>query len=197
MKDLLIPDEWQSLPALLRQILGIVGKTSHAYLKMLVGFALPFAAGSALGLYAIPMTPSTSEALIRGVLSFAGLLSGFMVTLMLFTGRTEKTDSLSLEAAREYRDKVIYLLWSQTQTLVFSLTTALMSVLWMLAESRSNSLMLEILTVGLFGFLAVALVRTVLLPLQIFDLHQFALNMMVSEKADALRKTIAEQKDED
>lgn len=180
VRDLLIPDEWQSLPALARDLSKTVCATSHAFLKQVVGFALPFSMGMVLGYHVAPLSPESGAALVRGLLSFSGLLSGFMVTLMLFTGRTEKAESLSLEAAKTYREKVIYLLWSQTQTLAFGLLTALLSIAWMVTD---DTVILHAgITIALFGFFGVAVTRLVLLPFQIFDLHQFALDQMVEEK---------------
>ncbi len=182
MRDIFVPDEWQTIPELARQISAIVGQTSHAKFKQIVGFLAPFLVGASLAYISTPLDLAAGAVVVRGALTLSGVLAGFMVTLMLFTGRAEKTDSLSLEAAQEYRGKVFYLLWSQTQTLVLSVITAMLALLWLFVAGTKVNFLIDGVTVALFGFLCVSFLRVFLLPFQIFDMHKFALDRMVDEK---------------
>lgn len=197
LKDLLIPDEWQSAPALIRSMVSVVGETSHAVTKHIAGMLLPFFLGFLIGSYLPLIDTVEAGKLVRGILTVAGILAGFMVTLMVFTGRTEKTDLLDYESAKKYRNKVIYLLWSQTLTLFANVATVIAAIIWFYVTTIcDDSQVLVTLTSTLFGFLAIALSRSILLPLQIFELHQFTLDFMVEEKLDKLRKIVKEQDDD-
>ncbi len=45
------------------------------------------------------------------------------------------------------------------------------------------------------GVLLLALIRTLLLPFQIYEIHEFELDSMVDEKKDNIRKALREQYD--
>jgi hypothetical protein len=117
------------------------------------------------------------------ILTVSGVLAGFVVTMMLFTGKVDGAQSLNLEQAVDYRRKVVYLLWSQITSLGCYLLTIVASILWLaFKEIESLSSGLPFISAVMIGFVSVSLARTFLLPYQIFELHNFSLNSLVEKK---------------
>ncbi|MEP9827821.1 hypothetical protein, partial [Staphylococcus aureus] len=74
---------------------------------------------------------NTLFALLAGVIALGSLLAGFMVTLMLFTGRIENANALTLEELTAYTDRIKFLLSSQAQTLFASVLSAAFAIAWL------------------------------------------------------------------
>ncbi|MFC0156314.1 hypothetical protein ACFFJ4_22905 [Xanthomonas dyei] len=94
IKDWLVLDEVQSATSAGTNLVSVASRTSHFWLKQFLGFIVPFATGTAASLLIVDaiIKPSQAQSLkevIVGILTFVSVLAGFMVTLMLFTGRTD------------------------------------------------------------------------------------------------------------
>ncbi len=190
----LLPDEWEHGWISAGNLIRHARKTSAFAMKQVVGFALPFAVG---GWFAaarvVDLSHADSESLMRGLLTFVAIVTGFMVTLLLFTGKGEQTSVLSSEEMVTYGELARYLIFSQVLTLFVHILSAALIVAWFAVGSLSS--LHWWLTLAAFGCFGVSITRTLLLPLQIFDLHDFALLAMVRAKRDAERKSHQEMVD--
>lgn len=158
-----------------RQATGVGSRT-------LFGLVLPVAVGVGLSYLAQPLGTVVNEAklepVVRSVLTVAGILCGFLIALMIFTGKAENTQSLSLEQMRDYVGKAKYLLFAQTLTLFNHLVVVLFCLAWQFAPESASEPILRLL----FGFLVLSFLRTAILPFQIFELHEAGLDGLIEQK---------------
>jgi len=194
----LIPDEWRSAGSTYAEAWRVVRGTHRAAFRHVLGFLLPFGVGGLVGAwtatYLIAIEGDGALHVARGVLTFAGVLTGFMFTVILFTGRVDQVYSLTYEQARDYRAKVIYLVWSQIVTLTNHLLTAISALALLIALSIGvSSTVIWFLCVMTSAFFAVSFLRTLLLPWQVFEIHQFGLDRLVDHKEDEINKPIRER----
>jgi hypothetical protein len=194
-----LPAEWRSAWQTLSTMNRVAGPVGPAFARSLLGFVLPFAAGSLPALWFMPKLVAVADkevsiAVIAGVLAFGGLLVGFIATLMLFTGRLEHAAALTLEQIHAFAERLKYLLASQAMTLFCALVLSLLCVLWMGAVALGvSALGPTTLGVVLAGFASVSFCRMWLLPIQIFELHEAWLDLQI---ADKIRETRARYDEE-
>jgi hypothetical protein len=200
IKDWIVPDEVQSASNAAANLFSVASRTSHFWLKQFVGLAVPFGLGLALAALVVnrllkPEEMEDFKQVMVGMLTFVSVLAGFMVTLMLFTGRTDGTKLLSARQARPYVDKVTYLLFAQAVTLALHIGCAAACLVWMLldaigAASEAVTWMFYLA----FGLLVGSMARSLLLPLQIYELHQFEFEAFLDEKNKEQDRRLAEER---
>lgn len=178
-KYILIPDDWLSAARAAHDMGRVVRNTSYATTRRVIGFGLPMLIGVVIG---IIFHAKISSNISESVLTLSGVLAGFVVTQMLFTGRVAGAELLGFEDVKEYAEKIIYLLWSQVLTLMVYLATALVALGHMTVDDKTPEVIGLMLSALLIGFLSVAIIRTVLLPYQIYEIHRFSLNALIHEK---------------
>lgn len=194
LRDLLVPDEIQSAGRAARQMLSVVQKTSYFWAKHAFAAAVPFLVGGLIGYFlSCAATDQTQlegvRQVVTGILTFVAVLAGFMVTLMLFTGRTEGAKSLSVDDAPIYVEKVTYLLFSQALTLAIHLFCGLFCIAWLMLQSVDvDPVVSQVTLVVTFGLLALSMLRALLLPFQIYEVHHFELDSVVVEKREQFRR---------
>lgn len=148
-------------------------------------FALGAIPGALCTESALKLSEGASAAVFGGLLAFSGVLAGFLVTLMLFAGRLGTTQSLSLEAVRKYGSRLRYLLVSQAVTLVYVMCLAVLSVCYLVVSFSGALVVIHSLLLALLGGCFVSGVgRSVLLPIQIFELHDAYLSDELAAKAN-------------
>ncbi len=126
---------------------------------------------------------NTLFALLAGVIALGSLLAGFMVTLMLFTGRIEQASALTLEELQAYARRIKFLLSSQAQTLFAAVLSAVFAIVWLCFFALSLDVAAQrIVGAVCFGFTAVALLRCILVPLQIYEIHEATLDDAVADR---------------
>ena len=149
---------------------------------------IPLAVGGWIGwcitpAFTVAQRENTLFALLAGVIALGSLLAGFMVTLMLFTGRIENSNVLSLEELEAYTDRIKFLLSSQAQTLFASVLSAAFAITWLCFYAlQLDEIAQRIAGTGCFGFTFVALLRCVLVPLQIYEIHEAALDDAIADR---------------
>lgn len=189
MPDLL-PEEWRTAAETLSAMNRVAGPLSRSYPRSLVAFVVPFACGAAPASLFMPSLAASADAtvpmsIMAGILAFGGLLVGFVVTLMLFTGRLENPSRLSFEQAEAYVGRIKYLLASQAMTLFAALMLSLLAVVWMvLFAMKVAPASMVVVGIVLCGFGGVCLMRMFLLPMQIFELHEEALDDAIERAAE-------------
>lgn len=191
-RDWVVPDEWQTAGAVLSEVVRSASRTSHFWLKQAVGFGLPFAVGSALCYLALNsggvlLTASPHVArLASAVIAFAAIVSGFMITLMLFTGKVDGHNDVAAERVHEFKAKVCYLLLVQGLSVLAHVLTALSAVTWLILHTvGTDEPHLRYVMMVMCGMAMISVTRTILVPLQIFELHAFTLDAMVRTKIEA------------
>jgi hypothetical protein len=186
----MLPDEWFTAISSLRAMNHVAGPLSKSFPRSLLGFTLAFTFGGVPACFFMPTLSATGDSqvalgIMAAVLAFGGLLVGFVVTLMLFTGRLENTARLSYEQVVAYVARLKYLLASQAMTLFSALILSLLTMVWMVLYGiKAPALSMVIVGVTLFGFAGVCLVRVFLLPMQIFELHEESLDSAVEAKLE-------------
>jgi len=145
-----------------------------------VALWLPFLIGAVIAALVVPLLdgadPTAAMSIMGALVAFGGLLVGFVVTLMLFTGHSIDFETLTYEQVDAYTRRIKYLLVSQAVTLLSALMLAVLAVVWMTLYAIGASLA-AMYGVGaaLGGFGMLCLVRMVWLPVQVFELHEAGL----------------------
>ncbi|GLQ98291.1 hypothetical protein GCM10007863_27110 [Dyella mobilis] len=182
-----MPFDWQTASDTLRAMRDDAGPIGDDYPRSFIGIALPFFMGAIPGWFSMHGLLKADVAipvgLIGAILAFAGLLVGFLATMMLFTGRIDDTPDATYEVVSAHVTRVKYLLISQGVTLLISLCMALVAMAWMLLYAvKANEFVLTTIGSILCGFAMLCLVRSLLLPLQIYELHENWLGALLHRK---------------
>ncbi len=195
-----LPDDLMSGLSVLRDFAGIEaggGGRSRAWL----GALLPLFAGAALGYLLLPplLAASAKEALfaiLAGVMAVGALVAGFMLTMMLSSGRIERAESLTYEVVQAYARRLKWLMLSQAVTLVAAMLLTLVALVWLIGAALDwpveGQRVLGALAAGL-GLLST--IRCLLIPLQIFEIHQAALDDTVSQRLQETREKFSRGKE--
>ncbi|UYZ82954.1 hypothetical protein MTZ49_10065 [Entomomonas sp. E2T0] len=189
IKDYIIPDEIQSAVTSGKTMFNIAKKTSHFWLKQSIALILPIIIGCVIGWIITYNLKSTQYEDINNIISIIitilTVLSGFMVTLMLFTGRTSGAKTLTVDQISLYINKVSYLFFSQTLTLFIHIVCIILCLIWFIfQETTTNPTILNISLITCIGFFNLSLLRILILPFQIYEIHYFELISMEDEKLD-------------
>jgi len=158
------------------------------------GFSIPSGIGLAIAWWLLPAALTQTDkasmlAVAAGVLAFAAILVGFVVTLMLFTGRIELPSSAQVEVVAGFADRTRYLLYSQAVTLfAATILSALVILFCIMVAAGSERLSLLCIGLAIGGFTSMCLFRACLLPLQIYEIHVAGLQMLIDKAQDELSK---------
>lgn len=189
LRDWVVPDEIQSAKHAASELVKVASKTSHFWLKQFVASVLPLVAGGVtaylvLSKASVQSSPEGLDSVVSSILTLASVLAGFMVTLMLFTGRTTGTSSLTVDQLPRYIDKITYLIFSQAFTLFILIFTSMLCIMWMVISSETTAWSPYIIIFGavISGFIVLSLLRVILLPFQIYEVHRFELDSIYEEK---------------
>jgi len=199
VRDWLLPDEVQSAATAGAEMLRVVTQTSNFWIKQTVAAVVPISLGAALGYWLSEGGAQGAQAvalkdIMTGIMTFISVLAGFMVTLMLFTGRSGGAKLLSVDQAPLYVEKITYLLFSQAVTLAVHIVCILACLIWLIVQSHGQAMVLgQWLFVISIGLLILSMFRTLLLPFQIYEVHHFELTAMVEEKNEEFRKALRER----
>lgn len=197
-KDYLIPDEIQSAQAAASDMLAVATKTSHFWFKQLFAMLLPICLGALCGWLLVnyagtsePKDGGIFKDIVIAAMTLASVLAGFMVTLMLFTGRTSGASEVSVDDTQDYIAKICYLLFSQALTLIIHVCSVVFGLAWLALFSVSAATIItDIIFCVTLGFMCLSLARTLLLPFQIYEVHHFELKAMADAKNAAFMKSL-------
>ena len=185
-----IPEEWTTSWTSLRAM-GELTSGRGFSIRHSIWFLIIFAVGAIGGWMVGPaFVLSSSEgvlfALLAGIIALGGLISGFMVTLMLFSGRLENVDGYTLEELQDASLRLKLLLASQAQTLFAGVIGVVFAVVWLCFHALNFDLASQRIAAAFcFAFMLVSVVRFILVPLQIFEIHEAGLDGAVEAKRKA------------
>lgn len=180
-----LPDEVQSAISTLKLSLASAMPTREALVRSVAFYAWLFCVGSWLGLasWGLGILSLSQSDFWRSAMTVLSVLTGFMITTMLFTGKADASKSLTFEQLKSFCSKSNYLLVSQFTTLLNHIFCIIM--IWLstaAAQFSGVNIWCDSLLPPLFGFLAVSLLRSVLVPIQIIELHRFTHAALLNEK---------------
>lgn len=192
----MLPHEWKSVWITLSALHADVAEHGDKATSFVFGLIFPFAIGAAISAFLLPSTltdvPNDKETIVSaasGILAFTGILVGFLVTLILFTGRFSYPEDTMLEELQFYVDRTKYLLYSQSVTIFAAIiTTALVFIWCILVAGEAENISLLVLGHTIGGFTSICLFRTLLLPLQIYEMHVSWMEAMLESRRKAIEK---------
>lgn len=172
-----VPEEWIAWWLSLRVLSRSATNNQVSARKHIAGWIVPIGVGFLVGLVCLD---GASNGVVGALLTVFTVIGGFVVTLMLFSGRLPGAESLTFEQAdRFYVPKVYYLLLSQTITFFSSLVAVILAIAWFLV---ADGLLRDVFFVTLTSMAAFGITRAALLPAQIFELHHFSLRSLLEAK---------------
>jgi hypothetical protein len=171
-----LPDSWTSSWHAMRDMRRIARQSDHSGLKLAMS-ATPFLGGfvASLGFLDGPLPAD----FLTAVIAVAGILAGFLMSLMLASGKPPALH-VDVHAARAIRTRIIYLLWDHTVTLSIFILTLLSACVLLAIPGGTSLATARIVTAICIGLLSAGLFRSLcLLPYQIYELHKFQLDVFV------------------
>jgi hypothetical protein len=179
----LLPEEVRNVQVVNNE-LADVARSAQSNSVYLIFNSVVFIIGSCLSLFG---TDFIDEGLLNAVIAFSGLIFGFVITAMLFSGRGQYLGKLTYEQTLRYVLKVKYILLSQINTLFAFLMCLAFCLLTMVAIKVKTSLDKDAAAFFAAGFFFLGCYRTLILPFQIYDIHSFALNNLIEDSAEEVR----------
>ena len=175
----LVPEEVRTAK-LVSDELGEVSRATASNSTYIVWNFCVFLFGCIVGFVGAPYA---DDNLLNGLIMFDGVVVGFVITAMLFSGRSQYLTKMSHEQTLLYAQKTKYMLMSQINTLFSFLMCLLFSVLSM-AAIKTGFMDRAIVFVLCLGYFSLGCYRIMLLPFQIYDVHSFALDNLVSDSSE-------------
>lgn len=135
------------------------------------------------------LSKGSQDKILDSMLSFCAIIIGFVITAMLFSGRSQAADKLRLDQVKIYVVKTKYILLSQTQTLIAFLLCVFFCLLAIIVKNSKLSSVdgLVMFSVAM-AYFSLGVYRVVFLPFQIYDVHSFSLDSLLIEKDEQARK---------
>jgi hypothetical protein len=159
--------------------------TRDARMGRVLLYLVLLAIGTSLGavLVSFEIVSPAEKDFWRAALTAVSVLSGFMITTMVFTGKIDAAKSLSLSELRDVASKVNYLLLYQIGTLANHLACLSLMLLVPAVTAKWPTVgpSVAILCLGLFF---VSIVRSIFIPIQIIELHRFTHAALLRDKRD-------------
>lgn len=180
----LIPEEIHNALEANRE-LGDIAHQAENHIAFIVLNFVVMASGYAIGLL---IHQAIDADVIGSILTFCGVIIGFVITSMLFSGKSEYVERLTLEQTKKYCLKTKYMLLSQSNTLfayIFCsifLVVSLILIKLSLGSYAAYTIALSISYLSLGGY------RTLVLPYQIYEVHAFALESIASDARDRAKR---------
>ena len=192
----MLPHDWKSAWSTFSALHADVAEHGERAASFLVSFFLPFLVGVVVSILILPPAlvdvsrdKETIVSLASGVLAFTGILVGFLVTLILFTGRLSYPKKTGIEELQFYVDRTRYMLYSQIVTLFSAIITTALVLIWsVLVAGNFNISSILIMGHCASGFFSVCLIRSILLPLQIYEMHVSWMNALMAARRDEIEK---------
>lgn len=192
IKGVLWPDEWLSAIEAGQDLLSASRETAHSYVKTLIAILLPILIGGAgfylVELYVFNVAGLITDDVVRALMTVVAILAGFMITTILFTGRPNGLSALNSHELREVRGKISYLVFSQCLTLASHVVTAIVCIMVMAVYEDTP----RWAGAAIAGLLTNSLIRSAVLPLQIWEVHAFSLDVEISERIKQERAMISD-----
>lgn len=179
----LLPEEIRNAK-LANEDLTRTASISSNHFAFLIFNLITILAGGAVGFL---FREAIDQDILETIITFSGVIIGFVITAMLFSGRSAFAVGLNLQQVKIYRIKTKYMLLSQANTLfsfLFCLAFCMATLFAIKLNAQETS---HILLATAFAYLFLGGYRTLLLPYQIYEVHCFSLDNLVEETAETER----------
>jgi len=185
-----LPDEIDAAVRTIRSSMRDAAPTRRMRARYAAFYLFVFAIGSWIGTAVsyFGALSSTSSDFWRSALTALSILIGFMITTMLFTGKVE-SKSLTLEQLKGFCDKSTHLLISQFATLLTHIG-GVVAIATMTAIDSKHAYIADCAMPIIFGFLVTSLLRSVLVPIQIIELHRFTQEALLADKRAEIKNNL-------
>src|SRR3990167_330072 len=181
----LIPEEVRNVKLISNELKSVARSASSNTAYLGWNFII-LAFGAAFGFFGVSFV---DDNLLNATIAFSGIIIGFTITSMLFSGRSQYLTKMTYEQTALYAHKTRYMLMSQINTLFSFLMCLLFSILSMVAIK--SGLLEKLIIIPLAsGFLTLGCYRIMLLPFQIYEIHSFALDNLVAESGQEATEEI-------
>ena len=189
----LIPEEVRNAK-LIKDELGQVAASGSSNCAYLIWHLVILGIGGSLGYFGAPFI---DDNLLNAVIAFSGIIMGFVITAMLFSGRSQFLSKMSHEQTMLYAHKTRYMLMSQINTLFSFLMCLLFCILTMISIKVKSGIFSSTTLVALSAaFFGLGCYRILLLPFQIYDVHSFALNNLIADSEEKLKEEVNQTTEE-
>lgn len=176
----LIPEEVRNAK-LVSDELGEVARSGTSNTAYLCWNALVLVVGGVPGYFGASFV---DDNLLNAIIAFSGVIIGFVITAMLFSGRSQYLTKMTYEQTLLYAQKTRYMLMSQINTL-FSFLMCLLFCILTMVSSKSGFLHQPTAVAFSAGFFVLGCYRVLLLPFQIYDVHSFALDNLIADSNES------------
>ena len=179
----LVPEELRNAKKVNDSLASVAttSKSNRAYLLWNLSI---FMVGAGLGGY---FSKFVDDGFLNAIITFDGVIIGFVITAMLFSGRSQFVSRMTVEQTKIYSARTKYMLMSQINTLFAFLCCLGFSLLALLAAKTDLMLDRTVLVGMVSGYFVLGCYRMMLLPFQIYDIHAFALDNLVQDSVDDAR----------
>jgi len=182
ISDHVVPDDIVSAARTVRAAACDAAPVGAVWVRYLGFYGLLWLGGGALGYYLQRAGwISGSADGWRTVITLLTIVSGFMITTMLFTGKVEAAKSLDSLQLTRFARKSNHLLFSQWLTLINHICS--LGVVGALTGLHQSAPVAAYWLVPIaMAMLTLSFVRSMLIPLQIIELHRFVHAALIDEK---------------
>lgn len=187
-----LPEEITNLKLVIEQFVVISRTASNHRISLFVNIIF-LLGGSATGYF---LSVPAQDKILDSLVAFCGIMIGFVITAMLFSGKNQSADSLELDQAKLYALKTKFILLSQTQTLVAFIICVGFCLFAIISKTSQLSIFDNKIIFALaIGYFCLGLYRTLFLPFQIYDVHSFALDTLIKDKEKQATQKVATIRD--
>lgn len=179
----LLPEELRNVHLVNSELAG-VAQASHSNFAYLAFNVTIFLIGAFLSIF---LSSLVDEGLLNALISFSGVIMGFVIMSMFVSGRSPFAAKLTYEQTLLYVLKTKYILLSQISTLISLFLCVVFCFLAILSIKTKLPIDKGVVMFFVAGFFFLGCYRMLILPFQIYDIHSFALDNLVSESEDEVR----------
>ena len=178
------PEELQNVALVIGEF-AVISRVARNSFFSLVFNMFFWGAGFVVGYV---LSKGSQDKILDSMLSFCAIIIGFVITAMLFSGRSQAADKLRLDQVKIYVVKTKYILLSQTQTLVAFLLCVFFCLLAIIVKNSKLSSVDGLVMFSIaMAYFSLGVYRVVFLPFQIYDVHSFSLDSLLIEKDEQTR----------
>lgn len=185
LSDKFLPDDLLAAARTIKNAAREAAPSPGVWLRYSFFYGVVFALGCIAGmlLQRLGVISSTSADGWKMATTLLTIVTGFMITTMLFTGKVEAAKSLNSVQVEQFTQKSNHLLFSQWITLVNHIVS-LLGVAVILAIGDSQLSCAYWVVCGVVGLFFLSFLRSMLIPIQIIELHRFVHAALLREKQD-------------
>jgi len=183
LSDKLLPDDLLAAARTIRTAAKEAAPSTGIWLRYFLFYGAVFAVGALAGhfLQQLAIISAASEDGWKMATTLLTIVTGFMITTMLFTGKVEAAKSLNSVQIEKFTQKSNHLLFSQWITLINHIAS-LLGVAGILAIGSSQPRTGHVIVCLVMGLFFLSFLRSMLIPIQIIELHRFVHAALIREK---------------